>query len=69
MAGPFHYRGSEGFEAWGYHFPSDTVILEWVPDSVPESKDKINGHHRSVYESWEDFRTICKGEVTRGISQ
>lgn len=66
--GPFHYVGGEGFEAWGYHFPSGMVIIEWIPDSVPESEDKIDGFHQSVYHSFEDFRTVCTGEISWGVS-
>lgn len=68
LHGPFHYTGSEGFEAWGYRFPSGFIILEWIPESVPESDDKIHGGHQSVYHSYEDFRTICMGDIEWGRS-
>lgn len=64
--GPFHYTGPEGFEAWGYRFPSDFLILEWIPESVPDSEDKIHGGHQSIYHSFEEFRTICTGEIDWG---
>ncbi|WP_211338428.1 hypothetical protein [Haloterrigena salifodinae] len=65
-AGPFHYTGSEGFEAWGYRFPSGFIILEWIPKSVPETDDKIESGHQSVYHSFVDFRTVCDGEIEWG---
>ena len=64
--GPFHYTGSEGFEAWGMRFPSEFLVLEWIPESVPESDDKITGGHQSIYHSYEVFRTVCTGEIKWG---
>ncbi|ADB63944.1 hypothetical protein Htur_5057 (plasmid) [Haloterrigena turkmenica DSM 5511] len=64
--GPFHYTGPDGFRAWGYRFPSGFIILEWIPESVPESDEKITGGHQSIYHSYEDFRTVCTGEIHWG---
>lgn len=65
-AGPFHYDSPNSFEAWGFHFPSGLVIIEWIPHSVPPGADRLDGYHQSVYHSWEDFRTICNGVITWG---
>lgn len=66
--GPFHYEGPGGFEAWGFHFPSGMVIIEWIPASVPDDIDHIDGYHQSVYHSFEDFRTVCTGSIAWGGS-
>jgi len=62
--GEFTYHSDDGFVAIGYQFPSGTVILEWIPETTPDDMMMIDGHHRSVYESWEDFRTVCQGEIS-----
>ena len=66
--GPFYYVGEEGFEAWGFVFPSGLTILEWEPNSVPDGEPELDGYHQSVYHSVEDFQTICTGRVDWGIS-
>ncbi|ELY85424.1 hypothetical protein [Natrinema gari] len=65
-AGPFHYTGPEGFEAWGYRFPSGFLILEWIPESVPEDEQTIYNGPQSVYHSFADFRATCTGEIDWG---
>ncbi|WP_436348901.1 hypothetical protein [Natronorubrum sp. FCH18a] len=64
--GPFHYAGPDGFEAWGYRFPSGFLILEWISDSVPEDNSKLQEGHQSLYHSFEDFRTTCTGDIEWG---
>lgn len=66
--GPFYYVGEDGFEAWGFTFPSGFTILEWIRDSVPEDQTVLQNHHQSVYHSVEDFRQICTGQVDWGVS-
>lgn len=65
-AGPFHYHGPEGFEAWGFRFPSGFIILEWIPESVPEDEQTIEDGHQSVYHTYEDFRATCTGDIEWG---
>lgn len=64
--GPFYYVGEDGFEAWGFAFPSGFTILEWIPGSVPEDETKLDGHHQSLYNSVADFRSVCTGHVEWG---
>lgn len=66
--GPFYYVGEEGFEAWGFAFPSGYTVLEWVRESVPDDEETLTHHHQSVYHSVEDFRMVCTGRVDWGIS-
>ena len=66
--GPFYYVGEEGFEAWGFTFPSGLTILEWDKSSVPDDEEQLDGYHQSVYESFEDMRRICTGRVDWGVS-
>lgn len=63
----FKYRGENGFEAWGVHFPSGLTIIEWIPESVPEENEQLENYHQSVYHSWSDFRKICTGEVDMSV--
>lgn len=67
-AGPFYYTGEEGFEAWGFVFPSGYTVLEWVPNSVPEDSTELDHYHQSIYHSVEDFQRICTGNVDWGVS-
>ncbi|WP_176548351.1 hypothetical protein [Natrinema sp. CBA1119] len=65
-AGPFHYTGPEGFEAWGFRFPSGFLVLEWIPESVPEEESTIYNGHQSIYHSFGDFRATCTGDMEWG---
>lgn len=65
-AGPFHYTGPEGFEAWGFRFPSGFIVLEWIPESVPEDEQTIYNGHQSIYHSFADFRATCTGDMEWG---
>jgi len=66
LCGPFHYEETNGFEAWGYRFPSGLIVLEWIPESVPEDGEQLEHYHQSVFHSFEDFRKLCDGTIQWG---
>jgi hypothetical protein len=66
--GPFHFVSDDGFEAWGFAFPSGYTVLEWDQTTVPDRYGSIDKHHQSLYHSVEDFRTVCDGRVDWGAS-
>lgn len=65
ICGPFKYVSDDGFEAWGYRFPSGFIIVEWIPESIPPD-ERIGGHHQSIYHSWGDFIQVNDGDVVWG---